>query len=134
MKKIMLALLVLLVSVSVVNADQVWKKVPLTADASGDATAVLNFTGTITKVVFQPGSTAPSSGYDVELNDQAGDNLFDNIGVNLTNTTSSIRRVPLTPDADGTKYMPIQTAGNHTVVLDEAGNGGQVTVWIYYKK
>jgi hypothetical protein len=102
-----------------------------TSDASGDvsgntaALAVIAL-GDLYQIQFIPnaGGTAPTTLYDVVLNDAAGVDFLAGAGANLSATVSTVVRPasPLLHDGTGTLNLVVSNAG--------AAKGGTVILWL----
>lgn len=99
---------------------------------SGNYTDYLS--GEIVRVVFDPGSPAPTNAYDVTLLDESGIDLLAGQGGNLSDTATT-HVVPGVPLKDGTttSTMPVQVDDKLQLVVANAGSGGAGAVILYMR-
>lgn len=101
------------------------------SNGDGDATATIKgIRGTIERITYNPGPTAPEDNYDVTLKDQDGIDVLNGTGANL-HTTNTLNTV--TTINDGTTYLPMGTMGDLALVVDAAGATKNGVIRIYYR-
>jgi hypothetical protein len=98
-----------------------------TSDASGDVngtTGVMasKITGRIERVVTDPGSTAPTTLYDIVLNDENGADVLAGAGANLSATVSVSANLNPPVLVDNTLTLVVSNAGDSKV--------GQVVLYV----
>ena len=94
-----------------------------TNNASGTTTGVTanRYTGAIGRVIFDPGSTAPSDNYDLVINDQNSYDILNGRGANLDSVTTT--QVDSIFGAIANSKL--------TIVVTNAGNAKTGTVVVY---
>lgn len=104
-----------------------------TSDASGNVTATLpNIQGKLTRVVTNPGATAPTDDWDVVLNDADGLDVFMGKGANR-DTANSEQFTPFT--TDGTNVSAgVAVGGTHTLSATNAGNAKVFVIRLYVER
>lgn len=111
------------------------------SDASGDADlntqeAKLGFvSGTIERVVFIPdGTDAPTTLYDVKINDEDGLDVLGGQGADLSATVANQVQpgIPLT-DGTTTSVAPVTVNNILDLVVSNAGNAKKGTVVLYLR-
>jgi hypothetical protein len=90
--------------------------------------------GTILRVTFNPGATAPTDNYDVTLTDEDGIDVLGGQGANR-DTANSESVCPGLAFTDGTttSVVPIAVAGTLTLNVSNAGDSKQGTVVLYVR-
>ena len=86
--------------------------------------------GTIERIVYNPGSAAPTANYDMYLTDQDGVDLLNGTGVNLHTTTTLST---ITTEGDGTTNVPMAFTGRATLAVSDAGSTKTGTLRIYVR-
>jgi hypothetical protein len=106
-----------------------------TSESDGSQTQAVNITGTILRVVTDPGATAPTDNYDLTAPDEFGLDVFAGQGANR-DTTNSEHFCPGVAFADGTttSVMPIALAGNVTFTIANAGDSKVGNIVVFVKK
>lgn len=104
----------------------------MTADYAGtiDPVTLPAFEGRILNLITNPGTPAPTNGYDVTCVDQYGHDVLEAVGMNRS--TSATEKVPVVYSGTGT-HVAIDELD--TLVLTFAQNsvtGAEVTVVIVY--
>ncbi len=106
------------------------------SDGSGNATlaSTVPVSGVIHRVVFDPGSPAPTASYDVTLTDENGVDVLAGQGADLSATASSAV-CPGVPLKDGTtvNVAPTTVDGILTLNVTNAGSGGAGKVIVYVR-
>jgi hypothetical protein len=118
------------------TSDNLIKKYEIdwTSNAAGAAGETVGpFIGVLLRVVFNPGTAAPSDNYDVTLSDEDGVDVLSGLGANRdTSTTEEI--IPLLNGSDGTNTTPLPRAicGNLTLAVTNAGDSktGKITLYM----
>lgn len=105
-----------------------------TSDASGNVTGdTPTIQGTLLRVVFNPGATAPTDNYDVTLTDPAGIDVLAGQGTDL-DTATSTDVAPLMPATDGTTTTAVPRVLNDVLSLSisNAGNAktGEIILYV----
>jgi len=103
------------------------------ADGSGnaDATAYFPYGAYITRVVTDPGTTAPTPDYDITLTDV---DSYDVMGGTLADRhTTTTQQVVPTVHSDGTNtiFGAVHVQGAVTINISSAGAAGNGTVRLY---
>jgi hypothetical protein len=109
-----------------------------TSDSGGSATVVSGFpvSGRIERVVFDPGSPAPTVDYDVTLVDENGVDVLAGQGTNVTlSATVSSAVCPGVPLKDGTttSVAPNVVDGILTLNVTNAGASKSGSVIVYVR-
>lgn len=105
------------------------------SDGSGAATVPsgIPVSGEIKRVVFDPGSAAPTASYDVTLTDEHGIDVLAGQGADLHETNSS-SVCPGTPIKDGTTVGVVPTVVDGVLTLNVTNAGdtktGKVVVYV----
>jgi hypothetical protein len=100
--------------------------IPWTSDGSGNYTETLTgIIGVILRVVFDPGSTAPTDNYDVTLTDAHGLELLGTVGADR-DTANSEGNTPA-----NTAGFPIAVAPPLYLSISNAGSAKTGTIYIY---
>lgn len=103
-----------------------------TSDSSGNYTAsILGISGTLTRIIINPGSTAPSANYDMVLNDEDSIDLMMAAGANLSATVTTHFCPHCT---DGTTPELIDTCGVLTLAITNAGSAKTGRVKIIWRR
>lgn len=107
------------------------KTLTWTSDSGGNVVATTDrIEGTINRIVYNPGATAPTALYDVVLTDDDSVDMLNGTGANLsaTVTTSTIPT-----EGDGTTNIPMVTQGTLTLTITNAGNAKGGVIRLYMK-
>jgi hypothetical protein len=104
-----------------------------TSDGSGAVTQAINIAGVITRVVTDPGATAPTDNYDLTFIDEFGLDLFAGQGADrdTANSESFCPGVPL-KDGTTTSVIPMSHVGTATLTIAAAGDTkvGKIVLFI----
>ncbi len=106
------------------------------ADASGNVSGTLTgvISGEVLRVVFDPGTPAPTANYDIVLNDESGLDILAAQGANLS-ATATTHVCPGVPLKDGvtTSVRPVVIDGTLELQVSNAGSGGAGQVIVYVR-
>lgn len=120
-----------------------------TSNADGGVVVTgINLFGQITKIVTDPGATAPSDNYDIALTDASGSDVLLGTGNNrdTTNTESVVfglatsgvfSTTTLYQDVNtNERFVPwrVDVYGSHTLTISSAGDTKKGTIRIYTKR
>lgn len=107
-----------------------------TSDSSGNVSGTASdaISGTIVRVVTNPGATAPTDNYDVVLNDADGIDVLAGQGANR-DTADSEHFCPGVAFKDGTttSIAPVVVDGELTLGVTNAGNAKQGELHLYVR-
>ena len=98
-------------------------KVAWTSDGSGDATGAVFIDGELKRMTTDPGSTAPTSNYDVTLVDDAAYDILGGAGANRHASTTET----VVPAVSGLHY------GAATLTVSNAGDSKDGAAYLYYR-
>ena len=102
------------------------------SDSGGDVVATTeHVSGTIERIVYNPGITSPTANYDVALTDQDGVDVLNGTGENLSATVTSSTLSTVT---DGTTIVPFATMGTLSLAITNAGNAKGGIIRIYLRR
>ncbi len=116
---------------SVERIDAAWL-----SDASGNVSQVIGIQGIITRVVTNPGATAPTDNYSLTIPDEFGIDLLKGLGTSNRDTSASEDVVGGVGLGDGvtTSVMPITHIGDVTLTIAGAGNAKVGVITLFVKK
>lgn len=100
-------------------------RIAWTSSSGGAYTEAFTIIGVILRVVFDPGSPAPTDNYDVTLTDAHGYEILSTVGADR-DTANTEGDTPT--NAAG---FPIAVGGELTLTIANAGNAAQGVVTIY---
>lgn len=91
--------------------------------------------GEILRVVFDPGTPAPTANYDVLLKDEHGIDVLAGLGANRHTTSTEQIAVPGVSMTDGvtTSVRPFAVSGYLNLEVTNAGSGGAGTITLYVR-
>ena len=99
--------------------------------ASGDTPSL---SGELMKVVFDPGSAAPTANYDITLNDANGFDVLAGFGANLSATvTTQLKPGIAFKDGTTTSVAPTVIDGVLTLAVTNAGDTKSGSVVLYLR-
>ena len=106
-----------------------------TSDASGDCTGNLkSLSGEIVRVGFAPSTdSAPSSNYDIVLNDEEGFDVLNGAGANLSATVKA-QYFPAMVDYLVGYAIPVAFDGILSLVVSNAGNVKKGKIILHIRK
>lgn len=106
-----------------------------TSASDGSQTQTIGFSGTLLRVVTDPGATAPTDNYDLTAIDEFGVDLFDGVLVDR-DTANSEDFCPGIAFSDGvtTSVMPKAHIGDITLTIANAGSAKVGTIVLFVKK
>lgn len=120
------------------RASRPVRKITLSWVADGSGNVSGNLTdyvgGELLRVVFDPGSPAPTANHDIVLNDESGLDVLAGRGANLS-ATATTHVVPGVPFTDGTtaSVRPVALDDKLELQVSNAGSGGAGSVILYVR-
>jgi hypothetical protein len=108
-------------------------RIAWTCDAAGRVTlSTQAIAGTITKLVTNPGATAPTDNYDILLNDEDGADVLNAKGQNRDTANTEVV-APMIGDGTTTNQL-VDVNGVLTLLITNAGNAKNGELILYVRR